>query len=62
MRRHFVALYALVPLHDLLRVDGQLLVGVDHDAEEAGVCLEGGEKGVSACLVSCYCQDWLSGT
>lgn len=31
---------ALVPLHDLFSVNGQLLVRVDDHAEEAGVCLK----------------------
>lgn len=39
MRRHLVSLYALVPFHDLLRVDWQLLVRIDDHAEESGVCL-----------------------
>lgn len=37
---HFVSLLALVHFHNLLRVDGQILVGVDHHAEEAGVRLQ----------------------
>lgn len=43
VRRHLMALYALVPLHDLLRVDGQLLVRIDHHAEQAGICLRRGK-------------------
>ncbi len=39
VRRHFMALLALVQFDDLLRVDGQALVRVHHHAEEAGVCL-----------------------
>lgn len=39
MRRHLVALYALVPLHDFLGVDGQLGVRIDHHTEETGICL-----------------------
>lgn len=34
-----MALYALIPFHDLLRVDLQLLVWIHHNAEQAGVCL-----------------------
>lgn len=41
--RHLVPLLALVHFDDLLRVDGQLLVGIDHHAEEAGVRLPNGE-------------------
>lgn len=37
--RHLVPLLALVHVDDLLRVDGQLLVGIDHHAEEARVRL-----------------------
>ena len=33
-------LLALVHVHNLLRVDGQVLVGVDDHAEEAGVRLQ----------------------
>lgn len=38
---HLVPLLALVHVNDLLRVDGQLLVGVDHNAEETRVSLQG---------------------
>lgn len=34
VRRHLVALLALVHVDDLLRVDGQHLVGVDHHTEK----------------------------
>jgi len=40
MRWHFVSLDAFVPFHDLLCVYRQSLVGIHHDAEEAGVCLQ----------------------
>lgn len=36
---HLVTLLALVHLNDLFRVDGQVLVWVDHHTEEPGVCL-----------------------
>lgn len=36
-----MAFLPLVELDDLLRVDGEALVGVHHHAEEPGVCLEG---------------------
>lgn len=61
--RHLVPLLALVHVDDFLRVDGQLLVGVDYHAEEARVCLQnrepkltprtwqGGELGCPACRV-----------
>lgn len=39
VRRHFVSLLALVQINDLLRVDGQPLVGVDYHAKQARVCL-----------------------
>ena len=35
---------ALVPLHDLLRVDGQLLVRVNDDAEQPRVRLQKSEQ------------------
>jgi hypothetical protein len=41
MGGYFMPLDALIPLHDLLRVDRQLLVGIHHHAEETGVCLQG---------------------
>lgn len=46
VRRHLVTLLALVHLDDLLRVDGQHLVGVHHHAEETRVRLQraGDEK------------------
>lgn len=44
VRRHLVALLALVHLDDLLRVDGQHLVGVHHHAEETRVRLRGGGR------------------
>lgn len=31
---------AFIPLHNLFRIDRQLLVGVHHHAEKTGVCLE----------------------
>lgn len=40
----FVSLLPLVKLNHFLRVNGQLFVGVDHDAEEAGVRLRGGSQ------------------
>lgn len=40
VRWHLVALLALVHLDDLLRVDGQHLVGVHHHAEETRVGLQ----------------------
>lgn len=40
VRRNLVSLDALVPLHDLLRVDRQSLVGVDDDAEQPWVRLK----------------------
>lgn len=44
-------LYPLIPFHDLFRVDGQLLVGIHHHAEEAGVCLwEKREEFVRICV------------
>lgn len=33
-------LFAFVHVNNLLRVDGQVLVGVDDDAEETRVCLQ----------------------
>lgn len=39
VRRHLVPLLALVHVHNLLGVDGQVLVGVDHHAEQPGVRL-----------------------
>lgn len=39
---HFMPLFALVHVNDLLRVDGQVLVGVYDDTEEARVCLQSG--------------------
>lgn len=44
--RHLVPLLALVHVHDVLRVDGQVLVRVDHHTEETGVRL-GTERTVS---------------
>lgn len=45
VRRHLVALLSLVHLDDLLRVDGQHLVGVHHHTEETRVRLQGaGDK------------------
>ena len=41
---HLVPLLALVHVDDLLRVDGQLLVGVHHHAEEARVRLPNRES------------------
>lgn len=38
--RHLVSLDAFILFHDLLGVDGQLFVRVDHHAEQAGVCLQ----------------------
>ena len=35
-----MALYALIPFHDFLRVDLQLLVGIHHYAEQTGICLK----------------------
>lgn len=35
-----MALYALIPFHYLFGIDGQLLVGIDHDAEKTGICLK----------------------
>lgn len=46
--RHLVSLLALVHVHYVLGVDGQVLVRVDHHAEEAGVGLCETEAG--------YCQ------
>lgn len=40
-----MSLYALVPLHYLFGVDGQLLVRINHNAEETGICLKG--KGIA---------------
>lgn len=40
VRRHFVSLLALVQINDLLRVDGQPLVGVNYHAKQARVCLQ----------------------
>lgn len=40
VRRHLVTLLALVHLDDLLRVNGQHLVGVHHHAEETRVRLQ----------------------
>ena len=37
-------LLALVHVHDLLRVDGQVLVRIDDDTEETGVRLQNGER------------------
>ncbi|GBM54552.1 hypothetical protein AVEN_184254-1 [Araneus ventricosus] len=42
--RHFMSFLAFVQLDHFLRVDGKLLVGIDYDAEEAGVCLGGENK------------------
>lgn len=39
VRRHLVPLLAAVHVHDGLGVDGQVLVGVDHHAEESRVRL-----------------------
>lgn len=41
VRGHLVSLLALVHVDDLLGVDGQVLVGVDHHAEEPRVRLQG---------------------
>lgn len=41
MGRHLVPLLAAVHVHDGLCVDGQVLVGVDHHAEEPRVRLQG---------------------
>ena len=40
MWRHLVPLLPLVDLDDLLSVDGEPLVGIDHNAEQTGVGLE----------------------
>lgn len=48
VRRHLVPLLALVHFDDLLRVDGQLLVGIDHHAEEARVRLPNREPKLSS--------------
>ena len=40
MRRHFMALFALVQIYDLLRVDRQPLVWVNHHAEQARISLQ----------------------
>lgn len=40
VRWHLMPLLALVHVDDLLRVDGQVFIGVDHHAEEARVCLQ----------------------
>lgn len=42
--RHLVSLLPSVHLDDVLRVDGQVLVGVDDHTEEAGVRLWSGNK------------------
>ena len=49
VRGHLVPLLAAVHLDDVLRVDGQVLVGVDDHAEQARVRLEnkGHREGVS---------------
>lgn len=39
MGGHFMPLLALVHVHNLLRVDGQVLIGVYNHTEEPGVCL-----------------------
>ena len=39
MWRHLVPLLPLVDLDDLLSVDGEPLVGIDHNAEQTGVGL-----------------------
>ena len=39
VRGHLVPLLALVHVHDLLGVDEQILVGVDHHTEEPRICL-----------------------
>ncbi len=41
VRRHLEPLLPLVQLDDLLCVDGEALVRVDHHAKQAGVSLEG---------------------
>ena len=38
---HLVALLAPVHFNDVIRVDGQVLVRVDHHTEEPRVCLQG---------------------
>lgn len=43
--RHLVPLLALVHVDDLLAVDGEVLVGIDHHAEETGVGLGDSETG-----------------
>lgn len=43
VRGHLVSLLALVHVHYVLSVDGQVLVRVDHHAEEAGVRLREAE-------------------
>lgn len=45
-----MSLLPLIKLNHFLRVNGQLFVGIDHDAEEAGVGLWEGEG-----------QDWSRG-
>lgn len=42
--RYLVPLDAFILFHDLLGVDGQLFVRVDHHAEQAGVCLQRKER------------------
>lgn len=41
-----MSLLALVHVDDVLAVDGQVLIRVNHHAEKAGVCLTG-KKGAS---------------
>lgn len=53
-------LLAAVHVHDGLGVDGQVLVGVDHHAEESRVCLQGGRAQRDSALESLPgCSDSL---
>lgn len=58
-----MALFAAVHLHDGLCVDGQVLVGVDHHAEQPGICLENthtraitSQRGLNDCFFINVCE------
>lgn len=53
VRRNFVAFLPLVYLGHSGTIDGEPLVRVDCHAEEAGICLEVGER--SSILILMYC-------
>ena len=44
VRRHFMAFLALIEFDDLLCVDRQSLIGVDHYAKQTRICLQESER------------------